>query len=239
MKRLVSLFFACAAFLCAALSGGAPARAANAADGLDSDALYRLRLRLDDLGYFDAPAPEVADEALSLALEGFSGDAEGAPALLGAVFAANAPARALNASHVFNAPAPAQALIGRLSDWETVRTKLAMGASYVVTSCVSGSVLHASYDDGEAGFAAMTPVSPWDAATVLGLFGDLRSLDKHPVTVAIGSARIAASLTLDPRADAADAINAGQFRLYFENAPAHVGGLTDAEHQAVVLTAGY
>lgn len=218
MKRLLPFLFAFLLCFSPASVG------ADAPDAADSDALFRLQLRLCDLGYLTGYPSGVHDEGTALAIERYLADS-GASSM--------AEAHAPGAKPVpVRVPENSVTLTGIMGqpgvriDWPYVREMLTAGATYVLTNCESGAIAHVKYVGGES-HAEIVPVSNWDQATISGMFAYAQFMDKQPVTLTVGSYRVAASLKGSVRRTAEDE---ACYCLYFWGSDSGIAAIPDAEH---------
>lgn len=227
--------------LCAALLPFSSARAAVVSLSLGdcSDNVLRAETRLYDLDYLRGVVDGVWEEDDAAAFDRFISDFALLPAnglnllLLGGELPKRA---AVASSGVFAQNGAGGFLVSRgtLMPWDEVTTHIKVGGTYNLASCYSGIIVHVlcTY---LGTYARFQPVLDWDNATLRGFFAAESSSQKQPVTVAADGISIAASLQNAP------AQNGGplpEYTVYFLGSVSGIGGIPDAEHEAIVQIAG-
>ncbi len=233
-RRVLAAALALAAF--ALLAPAAQAEDGVFALGESSDDVHRVEIRLSDLGYFKGVVNGRWDPADADAFAAFSTangvSQSGAAELL---FSNDAIAASRHGGTVFVGGTQGFLLTyGTLMPWEEVSAKLVPGQSYNVTSCYTAITLHMVCVSVGA-HARMRPELDWDDATLRGFFGSTSSSEKHPIVVTIDGVLVAASI----QQAAPDMSGEAQpeYGVYFHDSLSNVGGIPDAEHEAIVQIA--
>lgn len=234
MKRVVLIIFALIFILCAT-----PAALADSEpSALGNDQVWRVQLRLWELGYLTGPVTGVADEAYVSALNAFcKGNNLPADAGEALVFDALFSLTALPAPYVSNPLEMGRNLeespfaTGLPLNWSEVAPRLTANATYQVTSCTSGILFQMELLSSD-GHAELSPVLAWDEATLISLLGD-GSQTKMPVVISVGGLRIAASIQLNAL-EPVQANGMHIYCLYFHGCTSSFAGIPDAEHEYLI-----
>lgn len=238
LRRTAALFLALFAALLPLSS--AQAETVSFVLGDCSDNVLRAETRLSDMDYLHGVVDGLWSEEDAAALESFLADyallpGDGTSLLL---LGGDLPERAANAasSGVFANSGASGFLVSRgtLMPWDEVKTHLTVGGTYTLTSCYSGITLHVlcTYIGT---YARFQPVLDWDNATLRGFFAEESSSQKQPVTIAADGISIAASVQNAP-AQQGDVLP--EYTVYFLGSVSGIGGIPDAEHEAIVQIAG-
>lgn len=200
------------------------------------DADYREQIRLADLGYLTTAVTGVPDAAGAEAMTRFFKQHAAAASRVDDVFLSGAPFSGVMAGSTTVAISAVSTSKGRTLAWDDAQALLTVGATYVLTSCTTGAILHVRYEGGNR-HANIIPVSEWDKATLESLFGDVENYGKLPVVITLGGTRYAASLQANAHS-ASDDSNATEYHcLYFDGCISDVGNLTDVEHREMLQLA--
>lgn len=240
-KRAVRRAAALVCALYAALLPLASARAAGGSLSLGdcSDDVLRAETRLSDLNYLHGVVDGVWKEDDAAAFASFLSDYSLLPAdgLNRLLLGGELPKRTAGASSgVFAAGGAGGFLVSRgtLMPWNEVQTHLQIGGTYNLTSCYSGITIHVLCT-ALGTYARFQPLLDWDNATLRGFFPAESSSQKQPVTIAADGISIAASVQNAPAQDG-DALP--EYTVYFLGSVSGIGGIPDAEHEAIVQIAG-
>lgn len=198
-----------------------------------SDDVFRVEMRLSDLGFLPGVVNGRWDQADADALAAFSEANNVTIYAAGNLLFTNEvlPASSI-VSSVF--ASGAQGLLvtyGTRMPWEEVFTTLVPGKSYNVTSCYSGIALH-MVCVSVGGHAKMRPELDWDNATLRGFFSAESSSEKQPVVIAVNGVLIAASI--QQAAPRMDQQPLPEYGLFFSGSYTGINGIPDAEHEAIV-----
>jgi len=193
-----------------------------------SDDVLRAELRLSDLGCLSGVVDGRWGQNDADALAAFYA-AYGTPddGSLDSLFSAGAAA----AQDAF--AADSLLVPGVLVSWDEVKARLTIGQAYALTDCRTGITVRVVCTE-KSGYAHFTPELDWDDATLRGFFSDEASSEKLPVAVLIDGVSVAASLQYAP--DPGDG-TLPSYSVYFSGSVSGVGGIADADHEAVVTAA--
>lgn len=120
---------------------------------------------------------------------------------------------------------------GVLVSWESVKEKLSVGRSYVITDCLTGSTFELVFTGG-MNHAEMEPQSEEQLAGFKTICGKEYNYLKRPITVDIDGQQIAASIQCWPHGSDSIVNNGmeGHICIFFEGSVSNVGNLPDIEH---------
>ena len=230
---------ALALFLALAPLSVSAAATSSFALGDCSDDVLRAETRLADLNYLHGVVDGLWQEDDAAAYARFLSDyallpGDGASLLL---LGGELPERtAGETSGVFASGGAGGFLVSRgtLMPWNEVQAHLTVGGTYTLTSCYSGIALRVRCT-AIGTYARFQPLLDWDNATLRGFFPAESSSQKQPVTIAADGISIAASVQNAP-AQSGDALP--EYTVYFHGSVSGIGGIPDAEHEAVVQIAG-
>lgn len=214
----------------------AKAEGFNLTIGECSDDVFRVEMRLNDLGYLSAVVNGRWEQADTDALAAFLTANNATEATLASLLFSNDALAASAVSSVFATGTQQGFLVtyGTLMPWSEVQTKLEPGKSYDVTSCYSGIALH-MVCVSVGSHAKMRPELDWDNATLRGFFSAASSSDKQPVVITVDGILIAASI--QQAAPSMENQPLPEYALYFSGSLTGVNGIPDAEHEAIVKIA--
>ena len=201
-----------------------------------SDDVFRVEMRLSDLGYLSAVVNGRWEQADADALAAFADTNKVPVASSAPLLFSNDALPASSVSSVF-AIGPQQGFLvtyGTLMPWAEVQTRLQPGKSYDVTSCYSGIALH-MVCVVVGSHAKMRPELDWDNATLRGFFSAASSSDKQPVVITVDGILIAASI--QQAAPSMENQPLPEYALYFSGSLTGVNEIPDAEHEAIVKIA--
>lgn len=204
--------------------------------GERSDDVFRVEMRLSDLGYLSEVVNGSWDQADADALAAFAEANSVSIYMAGDLLFRNDALAYSPVSSVF-AAGPQQGFLityGTLMPWNEVKAKLVPGQSYDITSCYSGIALH-MVCVSVGSHAKFRPELDWDNATLRGFFGAASSSEKQPVVITVDGILIAASI-----AQAAPSMEnqpLPEYSLYFSGSLTGVNNIPDAEHEAIVKIA--
>lgn len=114
------------------------------------------------------------------------------------------------------------AATGELVSWETVKSQLRSGQTYIITDCYSGTQFSMTFVEGE-NHAEMKCVTAEDEAVYKELFGGEYNYSKRPVLITLNGKNTAASLQGMPHG------TNNHSCMYFDGSLSHVGTLSDIE----------
>ncbi len=201
-----------------------------------SDDVFRVEMRLSDLGYLSGVVNGRWEQVDADALAAFADANKVNVTSSSSVLFSSDALPASSVSSVF-ATGPQQGFLvtyGTLMPWADVKAKLEPGKSYDVTSCYSGITLHMVCVSANS-HAKMRPELDWDNATLRGFFNAASSSDKQPVVIAVDGILIAASI--QQAAPSMENQPLPDYALYFSGSLTGVNGIPDAEHEAIVKIA--
>ena len=233
-RRAFALALVCVSLL--SVSNRALAAGLHFSLGECSDDVFRVEMRLSDLGYLKTVVNGRWEQTDLDALSAFATANKVTVYGAGNVLFGNdaIPASAVTSSVFATGPQGFLVTFGTLMPWSEVKPKLVPGQSYDVTSCYSGIALHmVCVSVGE--HAKMRPELDWDNATLRGFFYAASSSEKQPVVITIDGILVAASIQQAAPSLVEQALP--EYGLYFSGSLSDVNGIPDAEHEAIVRIA--
>lgn len=222
------LAFVCALALCALpVSSRADADAFSL--GECSDDVLRAETRLSDLGYLTGVVDGLWEQDDADALAAFSAGGAANGDALSSLFSADA----LSGSFLQDSAPPVLLAPGVLVNWDEIEPRLIIGDAYALSDCRTGITVRVVCA-AKSGYALFTPELDWDDATLRGFFQGESSSEKLPVAVLIDGVSVAASLQYAPDSGTGTLTS---YSVYFSGSVSGIGGIADADHEAVVLAA--
>lgn len=127
---------------------------------------------------------------------------------------------------------------GNLVPWESVKTRLEPGESYLMIDCFTGKELRLTFTGG-VNHADMEPANKAELDSFKAICGSEYNYLKRPVVIKIGEEDIAASIQCWPHGSDVIQDNDmdGHVCLFFDGSTSNVGKLPDVEHTENVYKA--
>ena len=234
LRRVLALALICVSLV--SVTSRSLAAGLHFSFGDSSDEVFRVEMRLSDLGYLKNVVNGKWEQADADALSAFADANKVTVYGAGNVLFSNDAIPASSTGSTIFATGPQGFLVtfGTLMPWSEVSTKLVPGQAYDVISCYSGIALHMVCVSA-GGHAKMRPELDWDNATLRGFFYAASSSEKQPVVITIDGILIAASI--QQAAPSLKEQSLPEYGLYFSGSLSDVNGIPDAEHEAIVRIA--